>query len=225
MGRWNNLWSHTEVLALPLSWINSSSLEFSWDVRAVLSHFTPSSLKDRSLPNSDLRSEWGGKGCENIRQWVPEYLVLLPGLSGSAPGELTTKGKVSKGRVGNTANNPALWWPLHGSKWHRAQSWVALAPGLSTASWCGVLTSRNNFRALCSIFQARGLRQKQKERRAHGARPGQPQERRWQWLEHSGRANFAGCLAWWLFIYLFTILKDYSPFHQCFFEMTGSAIH
>lgn len=24
---------------------------------------------------------------------------------------------------------------------------------------------------------------------------------------------------------LFTILKDYSPFHQRFFEMTGSAIH
>lgn len=25
--------------------------------------------------------------------------------------------------------------------------------------------------------------------------------------------------------FLFTILEDYSPFHQCFFEMTGSAIH
>lgn len=86
-----------------------------------------------------LRSEWGGKACENI-QWVPEYLVLLPGLRESAPGELTSKGKVPKGRVGNTANNPALWWPLPGSKWR----WEVLAPGLSTAARSSVLALSNN---------------------------------------------------------------------------------
>lgn len=58
----------------------------------------------------------------NVRQWVPEYLVLLPGLRGSAPRELITKGKVSRGKVGNTPNRPSLWWSLQDTRagwcWH-----------------------------------------------------------------------------------------------------------
>lgn len=104
------------------------------------------------------------------------------------------------------------WWC-----WHRG--WALLL---------GLVCSRaeTTFSPLCSIFQALGREAEAEGTEAHGARPVRPQEQRLQWSEHSGRAisgNFGGCLAWWLF--LFTNLKDYSPFHQCFFEMTGSAIH
>lgn len=99
-----------------------------------------------------------------------------------------------------------------------------LAPGQGTASWSSVLTSRENFQTLCSIFRALGREAEvgstegsQCQTRATiGAKVaviGGTQE------EPTSVAVLLGNFD------LFTVLKDYSPFHQRFFEMTGSAIH
>lgn len=71
--------------------------------------------------------------------------MLLPGLSGSAPGELTTKGKFPKEELEIqqiTHHCGGRCMALNGTG---SQSWVVLEPELSTASWSSVLTSRNNF--------------------------------------------------------------------------------
>lgn len=197
-------------------------------------------------------SGWGGKGCETLGNESPKYLVLLPGLSGSAPGELITKRKVSRGRVGNAANktphfcfcrhfvmhviNLHCGRHCHDSKWH--QGWVVLALGLRTASWSSVLTSRNKFQTRVHHLLSPA------EHKTDGRRTGR--------LKAPGRAvtggrgsvrgtfrraipgELGGSLAWWRFFpppfFFFTIQKglwDYSlpPFHQCFFEMAALAIH
>lgn len=78
---------------------------------------------------------------------------------GQPQGSWSPKEKFSRGRVGNAANktphfcfcrhfvmhviNLHCGRHCHDSKWH--QGWVVLALGLRTASWSGVLTSRNKF--------------------------------------------------------------------------------
>lgn len=153
--------------------------------------------------------------------------MLLPGLSGSAPGELATKRKVSKGRVGNTANNPSPWWPLHGSEWHSVPELGGAGTGAEHCFlvWCA--HEQKQLSVPCAPSSKHwDVRQKQKERRL--TLPGQGDHRSKGCSDWSIQGEpFQGTLVAVLLgdFFLFTILKDYSPFHQCFFEMTGSAIH
>lgn len=158
-------------------------------------HITVKIVTLRSEVRKDVK-------CQAVSPWVP---CVTSGAEGVSPRGTDHQRESFQRKSGKYTKQTITVVVTAGH-----QGWMVLAHVLRSVSWSSVLSSRNKFQSpLCSISQTlQNSRQRQKERKAHGARPGWPQEQRFQWLEHPGRAisgNFGGWLAWWLFFFFFLL--------------------